>query len=71
MLLRYFEYSGRVRKAISVVKKRTGPHEETIRELRLSSEGLRVGEPLVDFQGVLGGTPIFQGQGPLMGSGDE
>ncbi|MBX6312347.1 MAG: AAA family ATPase [Isosphaeraceae bacterium] len=71
ILLRYFEFAGRVRKAISVLKKRTGPHEETIRELRFSAAGVRVGEPLEAFQGVLTGTPIFHGQGPLMESGDE
>ena len=72
VLLRYFEFSGRVRKAISVVKKRTGPHEDTIRELRLSSDGgVQVGEPLVDFQGVLGGQPVFRGTGPLLGPSDE
>jgi circadian clock protein KaiC len=71
VLLRYFEHSGRVRKAISVLKKRTGAHEETIRELRFSPEGLRVGAPLEEFDGVLSGTPAFRGKGPLMGSGDE
>lgn len=70
VLLRYFEFAGRVRKAISVLKKRTGPHEETIRELRLEATGVRVGEPLDDFQGVLTGTPSFHGKGPLLGSGD-
>ena len=70
ILLRYFEHNGRVLKAISVVKKRTGPHEDTIREFRLSSDGLRVGEPLENFRGVLGGNPVFRGDGPLLGSGD-
>ena len=62
MLLRYFEQDGRIRKAISVVKKRIGRHEDTIRELKLDSSGVRVGKPLVDFRGVLTGVPSFQGQ---------
>jgi circadian clock protein KaiC len=57
ILLRYFEALGRVRRAISVIKKRTGSHEDTIREFRISSEGLFVGEPLEAFQGVLRGVP--------------
>jgi len=62
ILLRYFEAFGRVRRAISVVKKRTGPHENTIRELSISSGGLRLGQPLQEFQGVLRGVPTFVGQ---------
>jgi circadian clock protein KaiC len=61
LLLRYFEAQGRVRKAISVVKKRSGAHEETIRELRLGAEGLKIGEPLAEFQGVLTGVPNYTG----------
>ncbi len=61
MLLRYFEAGGAVRRAISVVKKRTGYHEDTIRELRLSSKGIQVGEPLTDFHGVLTGVPVYLG----------
>jgi circadian clock protein KaiC len=60
LLLRYFEAAGEVRQAISVIKKRTGWHERTIRELRLD-RGLVVGDPLREFQGVLGGTPEFVG----------
>jgi circadian clock protein KaiC len=68
VLLRYFEHAGRVRKAISVVKKRTGPHEQTIREFQILPGSVRVGEPLVDFQGVLRGVPLYGGaQGPLLG----
>ena len=59
ILLRYFEAIGRVRRAISVVKKRTGPHEDTIREYRINSAGITVGEPLINFQGVLGGIPVL------------
>lgn len=59
VLFRYFEAQGRLRRAISVVKKRSGAHEDTLRELRLTSEGLWVGEPLADFQGVMTGTPTI------------
>jgi circadian clock protein KaiC len=61
LMLRYFEADGRVRRAISVVKKRSGLHEDTIREFRLSPEGLRVGPPLTQFRGVFTGTPIYGG----------
>jgi circadian clock protein KaiC len=61
MMLRYFEASGEVRRAVSVVKKRTGAHETTIREMRLSSDGITVGEPLSEFQGVLSGIPTYVG----------
>ncbi|GAC1469820.1 MAG: ATPase domain-containing protein [Isosphaeraceae bacterium] len=71
VLLRYFEFSGQVRKAISVLKKRLGAHELTIREFGLSRTGLLVGPPLSEFQGVLSGNLVFQGRGPLMGFADE
>lgn len=68
VLLRYFEHAGTVRRAISVVKKRSGSHEQTIREFRVEPGGLRVGEPLTEFRGVLSGNPEYLGQaGPLMG----
>ncbi len=53
LMLRYFEVEGAVHRAISVIKKRTGVHENTIRELKITSQGLRVGEPLTKFRGVL------------------
>ncbi len=62
VLLRYFEAGGRIRKAISVMKKRSGPHENTIRELFLDARGLSVGEPLEQFTGVLTGVPKFTGE---------
>ncbi|MFN2511866.1 MAG: ATPase domain-containing protein [Pyrinomonadaceae bacterium] len=72
VLLRYFESAGAVRKAISVVKKRTGAHEETIRELRLSSKGIGIGKPLVEFQGVLTGIPTYIGtRGKLLEKDDD
>jgi circadian clock protein KaiC len=62
ILLRFFESEGQVRKAISVVKKRSGPHEETIREYRLGAPyGIRIGQPLSKFRGVLTGAPVFEG----------
>ncbi len=57
LILRYFEAAGQVRQAISMMKKRNGGHERTIRELRLGPKSIRVGEPLSDFQGVLSGSP--------------
>jgi circadian clock protein KaiC len=67
VLMRYFEVSGSVRQSISVVKKRSGDHERTIRECRVGVGGLRVGEPLRDFQGVLTGVPSYTGPTqPLM-----
>ncbi|MGP7794516.1 ATPase domain-containing protein [Sphingomonas sp. CLY1604] len=64
VLLRYFEALGRVRRAISVVKKRTGAHEDTIREYRIDGRGVTLGEPLTNFQGVLRGVPTMVGDGP-------
>ncbi len=62
LLFRAFEAEGRLRRAISVVKKRTGSHEDTIRELRIDSQGIRVGEPLSAFRGVMTGVPTFEGE---------
>jgi circadian clock protein KaiC len=61
ILLRYFEAMGRVRRAISVIKKRMGFHEPTIREFRITDRGLAIGEPLDNFHGVLRGVPSFTG----------
>jgi circadian clock protein KaiC len=57
ILFRYFEFDGEVRQAISVVKKRSGSHERTIREFSMDSSGLHVGKPLRDFHGILTGIP--------------
>ena len=71
ILLRYFEALGRVRRAMSVIKKRSGGHEDTIREYRIGRRGLSIGEPLEDFQGVLRGVPTYTGASkPLLG-GEE
>lgn len=61
VLMRYFEALGTVRKAISVIKKRSGAHETTIRELQMTATGVRIGQALADFQGILAGTPTFTG----------
>ena len=62
ILLRYYEAMGRVKRAVSVIKKRTGWHEDTIREYRISKTGLSLGEPLDEFQGVLRGVPNYVGK---------
>jgi circadian clock protein KaiC len=70
ILLRYFEAAGKVRRAISVIKKRMGFHENTIREFKISNAGLTMGEPLEGFQGVLRGVPNYSGgSGILMETG--
>jgi circadian clock protein KaiC len=61
LLLRYFEAQGHIRRAISVLKKRTGAHEKTIREYYIDQDGVRVGGVLDGFQGVLTGVPTFSG----------
>lgn len=61
ILFRYFESRGQVRQLISVLKKRNGRHERSLREFSLSEKGIGIGEPLVRFQGVLTGTPVFSG----------
>jgi circadian clock protein KaiC len=67
VLLRYFEALGTVRRAISVIKKRTGAHESTIREYRIGSGGLTIGSPLDAFQGILRGVPNYVGEAtPLL-----
>ncbi len=57
ILTRYFEAGGSVRKAISIIKKRSGPHETTLREITLTEGGIQLGEPLVQYEGVLTGVP--------------
>ena len=72
IMLRYFEASGAVRKAVSVMKKRTGQHETTIREFGIENNRVRVGAPLVDFQGVLTGVPSYRGgTDPLLSDGGK
>ncbi|MBX8607435.1 AAA family ATPase [Pseudomonas cichorii] len=72
ILLRYFEALGQIRRAISVIKKRTGTHESTIREYRIGKSGLRIGDPLAAFQGILRGAPDYFGESkPLLKDEDE
>ena len=59
MLMRFFEARGSLRKALSVIKKRSGPHETTIREMTVASNGIVIGEPLTDFEGVMTGVPKY------------
>ena len=66
LLFRYFEAKGQVRSAISVIKSRTSAHERSIREFRLDAHGLRIGEALIDFQGVMSGLPAYQGRIELL-----
>lgn len=67
LILRYFEAAGEIRQAISMMKKRSGGHERSIRELRLGPNSILVGQPLRDFQGVLSGSPTSLA--PLMEKG--
>ena len=62
ILLRFFEATGEVRKTISVLKKRSGHHEQTIREFQIMDQGVRVGQPLSEFQGILTGVPTYIGE---------
>ena len=71
VLLRFFEAEGEVRKAISVVKKRTGAHENSIRELKFGRNGIQVGDPLRQFQGILTGVPQYVGSSKPLLSDDQ
>jgi circadian clock protein KaiC len=62
VMLRYFEHGGSVKKAISVMKKRTGGHEESIRHLWFDRDGIHLSEPLLQLRGVLTGVPVEIGQ---------
>ena len=70
IMLRYFESRGEVHQAISVVKKRGGRHERTIREFRLRDGRIEVGEPLRHFRGVLTGVPVIERDEPAGKAGD-
>jgi len=61
VMLRFFEALGAVKKAVSVIKKRSGKHETAIRELNIDQHGVRVGQTLAEFQGILSGTPHYLG----------
>jgi circadian clock protein KaiC len=66
MLLRFFESNGRLRRAITVLKSRTTEHAQTIHELQLGRDGIRVGAPLEGFEGVLSGLPSYRGATPML-----
>jgi circadian clock protein KaiC len=67
ILLRFFEAAGQVRRAISVMKKRNGAHERSIREFAIHVGGLQIGAPLSEFHGILTGVPTYTGPaGPLL-----
>jgi circadian clock protein KaiC len=66
ILLRFFEAQGEIRRALSVLKKRTGGHEPSIRELKIGSGGIEVGPRLAGFRGVLTGVPSYEGQSALL-----
>jgi circadian clock protein KaiC len=61
VILRYFEYAGKIKKAISVLKKRTGAHEESIREMSFDANGIHLSEPLLTLRGILTGVPVELG----------
>jgi circadian clock protein KaiC len=67
LLVRYFETFGQIRRAISVVKKRSGAHEVAVREMRINAGGIVIGEPLRDFHGVLSGVPHVTGDAGQLG----
>ena len=72
VMLRYFEVEGRIGKAVSVVKKRSGPHEDTIRGVTFGRNGIQVGEPLLKLRGVFSGVPqpvnrAYEGEGKPSG----
>jgi circadian clock protein KaiC len=68
LLFRYFEADASISQAISVFKKRTGPHERTIRQLRIDEAGVHVGEPLHQFRGIMTGVPQVDLDGPRRAS---
>lgn len=71
VLLRFFEANGRLRRAVTVIKSRTNDHAQSIHELRLSNQGIEIGEALEGFEGVLTGLPTYRGTTPMMSSPDN
>ena len=69
-LPRFFESRGSLLKAVSVVKSRTSAHELTIREFRLTKDGIEVGQALTDFEGVMTGVATYRGDIPLLSDAD-
>ncbi|WP_435017587.1 ATPase domain-containing protein [Tundrisphaera sp. TA3] len=71
LLFRYFEAGGEIRQALSVFKKRTGEHQRSLRELKITADGVVIGEPLAGFRGIMTGTPQYEGKtGMLPGDAD-
>ncbi|HAV36407.1 MAG TPA: circadian clock protein KaiC [Massilia sp.] len=71
VLLRFFESNGRLSRALTVIKSRTATHALTIHELQLGADGIRIGEPLEGFEGVLTGLPTYRGRTPMMTTEDD
>jgi circadian clock protein KaiC len=63
--------SCQVKQALSVIKKRKGAHERTIREMQFTERGIRIGRPLHEFRGILTGVPVFMGDSGQMLSGEN
>jgi circadian clock protein KaiC len=66
LLFRYFESRGEIRQALTVFKHRTGPHERTLRQLKIDRQGVSVGEQLVEFEGIITGVPRYAGSTPML-----
>lgn len=66
LMFRYFEVAGEIHQAVSVFKKRTGLHQRTLRQLKITATGVQVGEPLAGFRGVLTGTPEYDGKTAML-----
>jgi circadian clock protein KaiC len=66
LLFRYFETNAEIKQALSIFKKRTGPHERTIRQLTITSTGVKIGEPLRGFNGIMTGVPDYRGSTPMI-----
>lgn len=71
LLFRNFEAEGQILKAFTVVKRRTGKHEQTLRQLSITEEGIQVGEPLIDFRGIMTGVPEYRGEESLTIQNEE
>lgn len=65
LFFRYYEYRGEIRQAVSVMKRRTGPHQRAIRELRITANGITIGEPLKNLRGVMSGVAVYEPLGEL------
>ena len=69
LLFRYFESRGQIHQALSVFKKRTGPHERALRQLTISEKGVSIGDPLREFRGVMTGVPQYEGKSEVLRDG--